>query len=917
MKSYKVKSIFSRRYYVIISLILLLMIILAVRLFTLAVVQHTKWSGEANDQSTKSIYTSAPRGNIYDCNGKVIATNKQIFTVVYNSSGLETDEINTSTRALINLLIDNGDKYTDNFPIKITSYGKFYYTYDQKIKAWLSKMNLSTDMTASQAFRALRKRYKISDSMSRYDAMTELEDTDNLTIPISAKTMTYTYTTQKNTFLSKWGYSDTKIAKGISAKECFTYLRKTYKVNKALSDKEARKIFIIRNEIATNGFTKYIPITVAKSVSKKTIAEVEESEIKGATISSQFKRYYPNGSTACHILGYMGSISESNSSYYVDKLGYSSTDLIGEAGIESSYESSLHGTSGVKKIKVNSSGEYVSTISNTSPKKGKDVFLTIDLDLQKTAEDALSSKIQSIGGKCQSGAAVAIDVKTGNVLAMASYPTYNPNIFASGISTKAWKSVQSENSRDPLSPAPLYNNATNTAVAPGSTFKPITAITALECGLNPSRGIYDKGYIKIGDHRWACSAYNDYGGNHGTEDLEWGIGNSCNYYFFCIATGKDWSTGASLGYSEKISVDKILSTAKKFGLGQKTGIELSESVTPLASKKRKIAGYKLSTWNYLYGKAHTYFPEKIANNYSKLSENLDTISDWIYDNPDYDTLVKWLKTKTDVKSSKIDTVAAALKYDYFNQAQWTTGDLLNICIGQGDNAYTPLQMANYIATIGNKGTHNRVSVIQGVENEGLTDKSSDRYTISLKKNTIKNVLTGMKRVTKSGTLAGVFDSLNVDVAAKTGTAENQSTPQPKSEVKYIKNHLSSLNSSAGSSVSWAKISKTMAAMMKESPSRYPSAEDTVDEATMKASNYKITQKMIDSGKGSYDYYSWTVTLAPADNPQIAVAVLLIQGGYSSNAAPVNKAILKKYFSLYGSSKGTTENTDQTGTNSIQ
>ena len=106
------------------------------------------------------------------------------------------------------------------------------------------------------------------------------------------------------------------------------------------------------------------------------------------------------------------------------------------------------------------------------------------------------------------------------------------------------------------------NNATRTSIAPGSTFKPITAIAALECGLDPNRYITDRGVIKYGDREFACSAWNDYGGTHGNETLEWGIGNSCNYYFFCIATGKDWGTGASLGYSQKITVDKILNTAK-------------------------------------------------------------------------------------------------------------------------------------------------------------------------------------------------------------------------------------------------------------------------------------------------------------------------------------------------------------------
>ena len=121
--------------------------------------------------------------------------------------------------------------------------------------------------------------------------------------------------------------------------------------------------------------------------------------------------------------------------------------------------------------------------------------------------------------KCGSGAVVALDVETGDVLAMASYPDYNPNIFAEGISTKAWESVQSSNPRDSLAPTPLYNNATRTSVQPGSTFKPITAVAALKAGLNPDRMIYDKGYVKLGDRVFGCSVWNSYRGSHGYENL--------------------------------------------------------------------------------------------------------------------------------------------------------------------------------------------------------------------------------------------------------------------------------------------------------------------------------------------------------------------------------------------------------------
>lgn len=909
-------KLFNSRYRQIVGIIFVLMAILAIRLFVVTVLQHDDWSVEASDQNTKSIYTSAPRGNIYDRNGKALAVNKQVFTVNFNASSLTTEEINSSSLALINTLIKNGDEYTDNFPIKISSSGKFYYTYKEEIRTWLRKQGFSDSLSAKQAFSRLCSKYNLSDDRAhRYASMETLQTKYNLDPPISVRSMTYTYDNQLEIFLGKFGYTADEIKEGVSAKSCFKKLRKNYEVDKKLSDREARKIFIIRNEIATNGFTRYIPIKVASDISTKTIAYIEESGIPGLEVSSETERYYPNKNTASHILGYMGAISETETDYYVDKLGYSASDLVGKAGIEAALEEKLHGTPGIRRIRVNSGGEYVETIEETESKKGSDVYLTIDLDLQKVAEDSLQSAVAR-SANSQSAAVVAMDVQTGDVLTMASFPDFNPNIFANGISTKAWNSVQPKNPRDFLAPSPLYNNATYAAIAPGSTFKPITAITALECGLDPYQHIFDRGVIKYGDREYACSAWNDYGGNHGSENLEWGIGNSCNYYFFCIATGKDWGTGQSLGYSQNITVDKIIDTARKFGLGEATGIELGESqgIQPTEENKRQI--YEANVRDYLYNNAHRFFPEEIADNYDKLRENLYTISGWTEENPEYEELMDMLKEHTDVLESQIETVAARVKFDYFIQAQWGTGDQFNVSIGQGENTYTPLQMANYVATLGNNGIRNQVSIVAGVEGEGTTQKEKAE-DLGLKQSTLDEVIKGMKRVCSSGTLSGVFGNFPVEVAGKTGTAENQSIKQPADEVKYVRSHLSSFNSSAGTSVTWSKVKRTMEEMMESEPERYGSEDDTVDEALIKASNYKITQSMINSYKGGYDYNAWTIAMAPADNPKIAVAVLLIQGGYSSNAAPVAKDIIAAYLDVYDEKDVKTTKTDIDGTNKVQ
>ena len=903
------------RYQQMVVVFIILMIILAVRLFVVTILQHDQWTASASEQNTKTITTSAPRGNIYDRNGEVLAENKQVFTVSFNASSLTTEEINNSALELINILIDNGDEYTDNFPIKIDSKGNFYYTYKQQIEKWLSKQGFDTDLTAQEAFTRLCNRYDLDSSQSaRYDSMDVLEEKYNLDVPISVDKMQYTYDQELEQFLAKFGYPESEYTKGVSAEQCFRDLRENYNIDEELSDKEARKIFIIRNEVATNGFTRYLPIKVASDISTETIAYIEESAIPGVEIASESERVYPNGDTACHILGYLGAISESEREYYVDDLGYSASDLVGKDGIEAALEEKLHGTPGITTIRVNSSGEYVETISETEAKKGSDVYLTIDLDLQKVTEDALASALAKNG---TSGAAVALEVETGDVLAMASNPTFDPNIFANGISEKAWESVQQENPRDAFSPAPLYNNATQASIQPGSTFKPITAVAALEAGLNPNQQIYDYGYIEYGDREYGCSAWNDYGGNHGYQDMEWGIGNSCNTYFYNIATGKDWGTGenpVSLGYD--LSVEDLLETARKFGLGEETGIELSETVADAPSAEQKIANTEIGIRDYLYNNRNEFFPESVVNDYDKLVENLNTISGWTADNPEYSELIDLLDENTDVKKSELETVAARVKFDYYIQAQWGVGDQFNLSIGQGNNAYTPLQMANYLATLGNDGVRNQVSIVSGVEGEGTTVKE-DTVDLELKEGTIDAVITGMKRVCSSGTLSGVFGNFPVEVAGKTGTAENQSLIQPKSEVSYIRNHLSQLNSSAGTSVTWSRVKSTMEQMMEEEPERYPSEDDTVDDALIEASNFKITQSMIDSYKDTHDYVAWTIAMAPADDPQIAVVVMLIDGGYSSNAAPVASEIIRAYLGLDEDEEVEFNRTDMNGTNKVQ
>ncbi len=876
------------RYRFVALLVALLMIALAARMFLLTVVQGDEWENAASEQYTKTIYTSAARGRIYDRNGNLLAGNKQIFTATFNASNLTTEQINESALTLINKLIENGDEYIDDFPIVISSDGQFSYTYDTDLAAWLTANGFDIGTSAETVFDVTCSKYGIAEGTDRFEAEKTLSEKHNVELPINVKRMRFNYDLQKDSFLSKFGFSDDDIKKGITAEDAFHQLREDYSVDPSLADAEARKIFIVRNKVAEGSFQRYIPITIGKDLCDESVIYFEEAAIPGVSVASELQRYYPYNNSACHIIGYMGAISDSESEYYVDERGYLATDMVGKDGIEAALEEKLHGTPGIETVIVDSSGNYVSTIDKTESSKGSDVYLTVDMDLQQVVESTLKQAVSEIE-TAGSGAMVVLDVATSDVLALASYPDFDLNMFADGISAAEWESVQPANPRDPFSPTPLYNNATMAAIAPGSTFKPLTAITAIEHGLDPDHYILDRGYIELGGRRFACATWNRYGGTDGYENLEIGMGMSCNYYFACIATAYDWGTGESLGYS--ISIDDILNRAQDFGLGKASGIELYETVRSPVSLDSKIENYRYAVWSALYENARTYFPPEVYGDYDRLSENISKIANWIYDNPSYSDLIDLIRNETEVLDDEVESCAEMVKFDYFNQAEWGTFDVFNVSIGQGDNCYTPVQVARYIATIGNHGQRNDVSLVYGVEGEGLNEKA-EPYDTGLSESTREDVLNGMKKVIDYNPY---MSSYPIECAGKTGTAQYQAIKQPADEAEYVKEHLSQINSAAGSSVTWEQVEAKIKELMISDANTYPTENDTVDDALIEVSDYKVTYSIINSYKDSYEDFTWMVLLAPADEPKIAIALMIPEGEMSYTLGQYMAPVLDEYF----------------------
>lgn len=348
------------------------------------------------------------------------------------------------------------------------------------------------------------------------------------------------------------------------------------------SDEEITLLLSKRYDCDAKKFGPNEPYVFCKDVGEDIVLDIREKNISGLNISVECKRYYPNDGVATHVLGRIGRISAEKWDYY-KALGYSIEDTVGLDGAEEAFESYLRGVNGKKKIVKDKNGVIISEEMVEEPKKGNDVYLTIDVELQITAQQALIDTIEytkSIakptsanpgGADCGAASMVVMDPDTFEILAIASYPSYTMEEYENNYETL----VKDENK-------PLYFRALNGTYAPGSTFKVGVAVAALENGtisVNSTIDTTSGAYIKNGVYKYyksyqpTCWIKNMYGSSHGVQDVQAAIKNSCNCFFFEV--------GRLMG------IDTLNEYCTLYGLGQKTGIELKESVGILASPSYK------------------------------------------------------------------------------------------------------------------------------------------------------------------------------------------------------------------------------------------------------------------------------------------------------------------------------------------
>ena len=555
-------------------------------LYRLQIIQGAQYYNQSNELTSETKTVTAARGNILDRYGRILVTNKECYNIKIDTSKLfASDDPNAVILELIEMVRGYGDDYTDDLPIT-------------------------------------------KDPPFEYDPnMTEIQ-----------RTMLQAYFVDKSDSLPD----------DPTAVELLAYMRTRYSIDNSYSAEETRLIAGVRYSINVRYAINTADYVFVEDASMGLISSILENKLTGIEVSRAYERSY-NTEYAAHLLGYVGLMTQEEYEKY-SLLNYANDAYVGKDGIEYAFETELHGKDGEVIEMRNSSGTILSTVYTQEPEPGNHIYLTIDSVLQEQTERILANGITylrknrateraegiargdydpDLKDEITGGAAVVVNVKTGEPLAIASYPTYD----VSTIIEKYSELLEEDNT-------PLFNRALLGAYAPGSAFKPCTAIASLSEGIiNTETKVKCEGvFTKYAAEGYApeCWIWQQ-GYTHPEETVSTALRDSCNYFFY--------TCGNELG------VDLLGEYAHKFGLGSSTGIELVETTGNMSNR----------------------------NNHS----------------------------------------------DYTG-TEWRIGDTLQAAIGQSDSIFSPLQLAEYCATVANGGTRHSASILKAIRTYDYSDKTYER-----------------------------------------------------------------------------------------------------------------------------------------------------------------------------------------------
>ena len=619
------------------------------RLMRLQITQGSSYRAQSDKTTVQSTELVAPRGEIMDRYGRVLATNSVGYSLTLQKSAWPSDTQNANILKITELLSQDGEGWEDSLPI------------------------------------GHQTPWDFSGSDSQIGTLRQFVEQNLDGLPSSSKT-------KRNSKQDATYKTDEKA----SAADIMKRLIKRYKITGNYTNEQIRTLVGVRYQMEQQDFSYTSTYTFAKNLSLDSVNRISENgeNIPGILVTQQYTRSYTSDSFAPFIVGNVGPIfseeynNKEDPSKSLKNQGYSMDDVIGRGGVESTMEKYLRGTNGSQSVLINKNKEIVGTEVEAAAQPGNNVVLTVDRDLQQAVQDELPVVIQQvrtaaggssqIGANANAGSAVVLNIRTGEVLAMASYPSYTRTQY-----TQSYSSLASNPAH------PLLNRAIQGVYRPGSTYKPVTAIAGLMNGvITPTETVMTSSYwTKYGAH-----FYDDTPPS--AKNVIQAISASSNYFFYTVADRL--YTGGLLS--------KLEGTAKELGLGQKTGIELPGELSG------EISG------------------------------------------------------PTDTKN-KGET--------------WYPADAAQSGIGQLNNLYTPLQLAQYAGAIANGGTYYKAHIVKKVTSYDNTQTvlndtaqvSSDSTKLS--NSAIGIVKQGMLSVTEAseGTADSVFQGFPVTVAGKTGTAQ--------------------------------------------------------------------------------------------------------------------------------------------------
>ncbi len=474
---------------------------------------------------------------------------------------------------LFNLQIIHGEEYRETSNTKLTregileadrgdikdSSGTILATVDAQYSVVLYKTKVNNETLNNTILKLLNILSTNGDSY-----------VDNFLIDVNP----YRFKLEEEASQKKWKKAN-NIDEDATAEEAFNYFKDKYEITTENLD-DARKILAIRYEISYKGYSNTKSIEIASNISRESLLQIKErnSEFPGVEVTEKSTRIYPLGNTASHIIGQIGKIESSELEGNEDT--YNPNDIIGKAGIEYVFEKYLKGKNGVKQIDMNVDGTITDEYISEEAVSGSDIILTIDSKLQAVTEEALKNninKIANMGFSADAGAAVVLNIKTGEVLAMASCPDYNPSAFINGIDTNTWNYYINGDTK------PLENKAISAMYSPGSTYKMVTALAGLETGaITTKEKIRDTGIYRKYNSSWKC--WNISG--HGYLNVSEAIQHSCNYFFYEVG--------------DRIGIDTLSKYSYYLGLGHKTGIELKGEISGVLASNQ-IAEQENRVWN--------------------------------------------------------------------------------------------------------------------------------------------------------------------------------------------------------------------------------------------------------------------------------------------------------------------------------